>query len=322
MNKGPGRDYNEHMLSYLHWNYIYTNAHYYSKSSVCDDIYRYTNNLKDIVEINHESLKCLMDFVFLKTIKNYVHKNHKDMFDDYFDDVSSYFQIFELNELRSLYKIYKIMIKNIFYPWHFFRKPFGYLALKNIYSNEFYMHPYPHHYTDESYLLQLSSLSRGGIDGCVDKNLVDIYENTDFDINLDVHAEDFNYKDTVKKSEIEIKAAEIVKNLAYESTVSSDEIFEYNNLLSKYKKLSFDASSNFSRSVGLYLWEKIYFTKNKYDEKKVLDWFYKTYIYNRLNKTVKDRKKEYLGDKDEKILLKWLKKTNECIEAKNVLPFK
>jgi len=36
----------------------------------------------------------------------------------------------------------------------------------------------------------------------------------------------------------------------------------------------------------------------------------------------KDRKKEYLGDKDENDLLRWLRSTHKCVKEKKVLAFK
>ena len=192
--------------------------------------------------------------------------------------------------------------------------------LKNINSDKFYMNPYPHYYTDQSYLFFLSSISKASFDHFNDKENLDIWREFDFDINVDLHAKDFEYKNAVKKAEIEVMVADVIKNTVNDSPNKEDKFREYNELISKCNKFSFDSSSNFSRSVGFYLWEKIHFNSN-YNEESVFDWFYKTSIYKKLNIKVKDRKNEYLGDKDEKILKNWLKKTKECIQSKNVLSF-
>ena len=39
------------------------------------------------------------------------------------------------------------------------------------------------------------------------------------------------------------------------------------------------------------------------------------------HKKIKDRKNEYLGDKDKKTLIKWLDNTSKCINSNDVLPF-
>ena len=320
MVKKKGRDHTEHLLSYLHWNYIYTNSHYYSHSDLCNNIHKYIYGLREVIEISHESLRYAMFAVFLKTIKKSINKDCKYLFDKNYKEVDLYLNNFDKDELRSLYKLYKIMINNIFYPWHFFRRPLGYLMLKNINSDKFYMNPYPHYYTDQSYLFFLSSISKASIDHFNDKENLDVWREFDFDINVDLHAKDFEYKNAVKKAEIEVMVADVIKNTVNDSPNKEDKFREYNELISKYNDFSFDSSSNFSRSVGFYLWEKIHFNNN-YNEDSVFDWFYKTSIYKKLNIKVKDRKNEYLGDKDKKTLKKWLNKTNECIESKNVLSF-
>lgn len=321
MSDASGRDYNKHLLSYLHWDYLYTNAHYYSKSDTSDSIHEYIYNLRRLTGCCHDELKKYMFLVFLKTIKNIVRRDHGAMFDEDIYKVDLILKNLCRSELKSLYKLYKIMINNIYYPWYFFRKPLGYFVLKDISGENFYINPVPHFYTTESFRLMLSSVSKIGVTGSADQDVIDLYNNINFDMDIDVHDENFNYKEAVKNAKIEIKIAEIIRSAVNNGVVDSSECFEYNELISKYNKFNFDSSSNFSRAVGFYLWEKIYFSNNKYDEKNVIDWFYRTNIYKKLNANVKDRKKEYLGDKDGKILLKWLRKTDECIYKKNVISF-
>lgn len=321
MVERKGRDYNEHVLSYINWSYIYTNAHHYSKLNLCKRIHEYVNQLNELIEVSNESLKNCMYYVFLKTIKNKVVKDCGNDVNDEYELIDIYFSEFDLNELKAAYKLYKIMTKEVFYPWHFYCRPLGYLLLKNLNSNRFYINPYPHIFSKNNFFWLLSSISQSKFEGSVDKENYDIYKNFDFSISVDVYGKNFEFNKDLKNAEIEFRSFELIKKIFDNSSINSLDFVKYNELMSKINNIRSDSSSNFSRSVGLYLWEKIYFSKDKYNRENVLDWFYKTQIYYKLNKKIKDRKNEYLGDKDKKTLIKWLDNTSKCINSNDVLPF-
>ncbi|SFJ93144.1 hypothetical protein SAMN04488082_1102 [Desulfomicrobium apsheronum] len=314
-----GLDYNVYMKSYIRWCYIYTNAYSYSMSDDYNNVLKYVYELRDVIEINHDELKKAMVFVFFKTIKNCLSDELRNR---NYREIDDYFSIFTKSELKSLYKLYKLMIKNEFYPWQFRFKPFGYYSIKNVENDNFYVNPFPHFFTDRSYKFLISSTVNCKIDNNIEDELVQDYDNFLSSIEINIDQSKYNFKDYLNIASVELKINEINKSVLKKKFAKKEDFFEYNNYLKKINDFKFNISSNFSRSIGLYLWEKIYFSKGKYNSGNVLSWFYSTDVFKSLNMKRKDRKKEYLGDKDENDLLRWLRSTHKCVKEKKVLAFK
>jgi hypothetical protein len=74
----------------------------------------------------------------------------------------------------------------------------------------------------------------------------------------------------------------------------------------------------------LYLWEEKFFSNKRLDDEEVVNLFLKSDFYKKINNIpfMKNKKNKFIGDKDSSDILKWLRKTEKCIENKEVRTFK
>ena len=324
MSQKDGRDHNKYMESYVYWHYVYTNAHLYSKTDDFNKIQDYLFELEDNISFSQNRLHYFMKLVCLEKLKKIVPVFSDGFLDIFNAQIDSEFRKLSESELRALCGLYEIMMSYDFYPWDFKIQKFGKVAVEKIINDEIPNFPFPHPLTDNSFKLLLSSISKSEIDMCVDRNIIDEYKLSKVSVDIDIFDDGYDAKKAVKHFVNELKIAEVIKSILEEGKVDSLELSNYNKIFINNIKFPFDVKGNLSRSIGLYLWEEKFFSNKRLDDEEVVNSFLKSDFYKIINNIPfkKNKKNKFIGDVDSSDILKWLRKTEKCIENKEVRTFK